>query len=59
MKAIIKLEIECEIESVMGDEEHVWAKPVNAQRRYMIHKDRLPDDAIERFEWLQKNRRSV
>lgn len=43
MKALVKLELECEVDDVNGDSEHVWAKiPKEAwHRRYMVHKSKV------------------
>ncbi len=35
---MVCLEIECEIDEVNGDKDHVWARPVNVHQRYMIRK---------------------
>ena len=43
MKALVKLELECDVDAVNGDEEHVWVKiPKETRgRRYMVHKSKV------------------
>ena len=43
MKALVKLELECDVDAVNGDKEHVWVKiPKEARgRRYMVHKSHI------------------
>ena len=43
MKALVKLELECEVDAVNGDEEHVWVKipKETRDRRYMVHKSKV------------------
>lgn len=43
MLALVKLELECDVDAVNGDEEHVWVKiPKEARyRRYMVHKSKV------------------
>lgn len=43
MKALVKLELECEVDAVNGDSEHVWVKILreDRQRLYMVHKSKV------------------
>jgi len=43
MIALVALKLECEVDDVNGDSEHVWAKiPKEAwHRRYMVHKNKV------------------
>ena len=43
MKALVKLELECEVAAVNDDSEHVWVKilRVDMQRIYMVHKSKV------------------
>ena len=43
MKALVKLELECEVDEVNGDSEHVWVKILreDRQRLYMVHKSKV------------------
>ena len=43
VKALVRLEIECEVDEINGDSEHVWVKiPKEEQyRRRMVHKRKL------------------
>ena len=43
MIALVKLELECEVDDVNGDEEHVWVKIPKEARytQYMVHKSKV------------------
>jgi len=43
LRALVKLELECEVDDVNGDSEHVWAKirEEDRQRLYMVHKSKV------------------
>lgn len=43
MKALVNLDVECDVDDVNGDSEHVWVKiPKETRyRRYMVHKSKV------------------
>ena len=43
MNRKVMLFVECEIDEVFGDVEHLWAKPI-PHRRYMVPKESVPKE---------------
>ena len=48
MNGIVELFIECEIEEVTGDAEHLWARPLSV--RYMV-----PKESVLKERWMGAN----
>jgi len=43
MKALVNLDVECDVDDVNGDSEHVWVKIPKEElsRRRMVHKSKV------------------